>query len=316
MSTIAVTVSAIEPQGRANRSLRLEAVAGRLPAFEAGAHIDLHLPNGLVRQYSLANAPHQRDHYLLCVKREPGSRGGSEFIHSQLAVGCQLQVSPPRNAFPLRLAEHCLLVAAGIGITPLLSMAETLQAEGRSFSLHYYTRTPQDVAFADRLRERFAPASIHLHHSSQGRSPRQHLPAELLDRRPGSRLYLCGPQAFMAALRERAHHLGWPDEHVHSEAFAACAEERTGASFEVRLARSGRTLTVNADQSIAAALMASGVDVPLSCEMGICGACLTGLLEGQGDHRDHVLSEAEKAADRQIALCCSRSRSARLVLDI
>lgn len=316
MSTIAVRVSAIEEQGLGNRSLRLEALHGVLPPFEAGAHIDLHLPNGLVRQYSLAGSPRQRDHYLLCIKHEPLSRGGSAFIHQQLAEGCQLQISPPRNAFPLREAEHHLLVAAGIGITPLLSMAEELQAQGRPFSLHYYTRTPNDLAFAERWRRGFSPGSVQLHHSSEGRSPRRHLPVELLARREGSRLYLCGPQAFMSALHERASQLGWPESHIHSEAFAPGTDDRTGDAFDVTLARSGRTVTVAPEQSIATALQAAGVEVALSCEMGICGACLVGLLEGQADHRDQVLSDAERAANRQIALCCSRSRSPRLVLDL
>ncbi|WP_175650764.1 PDR/VanB family oxidoreductase [Pseudomonas sp. Marseille-P9899] len=316
MTTIAVRISAIDEQGAGNRSLRLEPVSGDLPPFEAGAHIDVHLPNGLTRQYSLAGSPRERGHYLLCIKHEPQSRGGSSFVHQQLAAGAELLISAPRNAFPLLEAEHYLLLAAGIGITPLLSMAEELQARGTPFSLHYYTRSPAELAFAKRLSDGFAEGSVQLHHSITGCSPRQHVPETMLARRPGSRLYLCGPAAFMAAQRERAALAGWPQSHVHTEAFAPATEGVVGDAFEVTLAKSGTTVAVGPEQSIAAALLAAGVEVPLSCEMGMCGACLTGLLEGEGDHRDQVLSDAERASNQQIALCCSRSHSARLVLDM
>lgn len=316
MTDIAVRISAIDTEGQGNRSLRLEALSGELPPFEAGAHIDVHLPNGLVRQYSLAGSPRERGHYLLCVRHEAQSRGGSAFIHQQLQEGTELRISAPRNAFALQEAGYYLLLAAGIGITPLLAMAEELQARGMPFELHCYTRDPDELAFAGRLGQGFATGKVHLHHSASGTSARQHVPASLLDRPPGSRLYLCGPQAFMATQRERAAGFGWPHSHVHSEAFAAEASGLMGGAFEVALARSGRTVAVGPQQSIAAALVAAGVEVPLSCEMGMCGACLTGLLEGEGDHRDQVLDEVERAANRQIALCCSRSHSARLVLDL
>jgi len=316
MSRLKVKVQQRSEQGTANVGIRLVAVDGALlPDFEAGAHVDIFLPGGLVRQYSIASSPAQPDHYQLCIKLEPASRGGSEFIHRQLREGDELEISAPRNLFALQEGQHHVLIAAGIGITPLLSMAEALHCRGRSFALHYYTRTAADVAFGERLRGHFAGAAVHFHHSSDGRSPREYLPAELAVPQPGTQLYLCGPSAFMSHLVERATAMGWAPEVIHREAFGATPLTE-GEAFEVQLNSTGAVYNVPASHSIAQVLMEAGVEVPLSCEQGICGACVTGVLEGQPLHLDSVLSDGEQAGNRLMTVCCSRSRSARLVLDL
>lgn len=318
MSRLKVKVQQRSEQGTANVGIRLVALDGALlPSFEAGAHVDIFLPGGLVRQYSIASSPTQPDHYQLCIKLEPCSRGGSSFIHSQLQEGDELEISTPRNLFALREGRRHVLIAAGIGITPLLSMAEALHSRGEAFALHYYTRHAADVAFGERLRGHLTGA-VHFHHSSEGRSPRDHLPEELAAPQAGTQLYLCGPSAFMSDLQQRATALGWAPEVIHKEAFSAgeLPALTEGEAFEVQLGSTGAVYNVAPAQSIAQALMEAGVEVPLSCEQGICGACVTGVLDGQPLHLDSVLSAAEQAGNRVMTLCCSRSRSARLVLDL
>lgn len=323
-ATYTVMVEAISRQGEGNLALQLVAVPPeRLLPFEAGAHIDVHLPGGLVRQYSLANAPGESDHYLICVRQAEPSRGGSRFLHHDVRVGDRLQVSAPRNCFELQAAERYLLMAAGIGITPLLSMAEQLERAGQPFELHYFVRAHEQAAFARRFARGFTHGVCCCHASSDGESPRQWLPEALKNPTSGARLYLCGPEGFMQYVGEQAKVSGWAPAQVHQEAFAprqaiplSPADEHD-AHVEVTLARSGLTVTVPPDHAMAAALQAAGVDVPLSCEMGICGACLTRVIEGEVAHCDSVQSDEEKAADVQyIALCCSRSRSARMVIDL
>ncbi|PPT17227.1 xanthine hydroxylase reductase [Xanthomonas arboricola] len=314
-----VRVAEVFDQGHRQRAIRLEPVGAELPAFEAGAHVDLHLPDGMIRQYSIASAPHVRDHYLLCVKLADASRGGSRHLCEQLSTGDRLRISTPRNLFPLHPGERHVLLAAGIGITPLLSMAEALEARGEPFVLHYYARRNADVAFGQRLQQGFAHGQVQVHLSDGGESPRVHVPEELGQARARDQLYLCGPAAFMDhfSLLARAH--GWTTEQLHREHFAAAEPgiaHAADSAFEVELAASGRVVQVPADCSIASALLDAGIEVPLSCEQGMCGACLTGVLAGTPDHRDSVLSDSEHAQNRQITLCCSRSRSPRLVLDL
>lgn len=318
MNRLTVTVAALAAEGAGNLAIRLEPLPGQaLPAFAAGAHIDVFLPGALTRQYSIASAPSRLDHYELCVKREPESRGGSRFIHQALAVGAQLHISSPRNLFALQPADHHVLVAAGIGITPLLSMASALKEQQQSFSLHYYTRTRTEAAYAERLETQFGAERVHLQHSDQGRSPRRHLPDDLLQPGPNAHLYLCGPEAFMRHMTERAQELGWPTTHIHQEAFAPmAAQTAVGDAFEVQVNSTGQVVQVPTELSIAQALMAAGVEVAVSCEQGFCGACLTRVVTGTPCHRDSVLSDGEKALNDQMALCCSRSRSGRLVLGI
>lgn len=317
MSRLTVKVAELTAQGSGNLGIRLVPLPGEaLPAFAAGAHIDVFLPGDMIRQYSIASAPSQRDHFELCVKKEPDSRGGSRFVHERLAVGDELSISAPRNLFAIEPADRYLLIAAGIGITPLMSMAAALKEQQHSFALHYYTRTRGEAAYAERLETQLATGQVQLHHSDQGRSPRQHVPDDLMRPNPGTQLYLCGPEAFMRHMTERALSLGWLPAQIHQEAFAPVAATPAGDAFEVQVNSTGQVVAVHAEQSIAQALMAAGVEVAVSCEQGFCGACLTPVLQGTPCHRDSVLSDGEKAMNDQMALCCSRSRSGRLVLGI
>lgn len=335
MATLRVTVDALIAQGKGNLAVRLVDVnAQPLPPFEAGAHIDVHLPNGVVRQYSIASAPTIRDYYLLCIRKEEASRGGSSYIHQQLRVGDVLTVSQPRNIFALVPAQHYVLMAGGIGITPLLAMAENLEMNGTSFELHYYVRHREQAAFVKRLSQGFDHGTVYVYSSYEGQSPRMFLPPVMGqpgvvdDPAAGSmaskRLYLCGSNGFMQHVSDTARSRGWDAAVIHKEAFApantvAASTENASedATFEVALTSRQQIFVVPHGKSIASVLMDAGVDVPLSCEMGICGACLTPVTEGQVDHRDSVQSDAEKTAVRQhIALCCSRSCSPRLTLDL
>lgn len=321
MNTLQVIVDGIFRQGSNNLAVSLVAANGEpLPAWQPGAHIDLHLANGLIRQYSLTGPAAGGDRYLICVARESASRGGSRYVHDSLRPGQTLTISAPRNVFALAEASQVVLLAAGIGITPLYAMAEQLEACGTPFVLHYYAKQRENVAFVRELSRSFRHGNCHIWYSSEGRSAREHLPPELAAPAPGSRLYLCGPAGFMQHIRERATAQGWQAENIHSEAFAPVAAPATATddeSFTVTLASSGESWPVPANKTIACVLLDNGVSVPLSCEMGMCGACLTPVLEGEADHRDTVQSDSEKSApQQQIALCCSRSHSRNLVIDL
>lgn len=314
MALLQVVVTDIAEQGEGNRALTLAPLLGELPPFEAGAHVDVHLPGGVVRQYSIASAPDERDrHYVLCVKLAPASRGGSRHIHEQLVAGQRLWISLPRNHFPLQADGPHLLLAAGIGITPLLSMAQALDARGEAFVLHHYVRERAQAAFAGRLAQGFAHGRVQVHADAEGESPLTHVPGELAQ--PRGHLYLCGPGGFMDHFAALAGRAGWPVQNIHSERFDPVELVRADdAPFEVELASSGEVVEVPAGQSIAQALGEAGIPVEVSCEQGMCGACVTGVLAGVPDHRDCVLGAAEHAANDRMTLCCSRSRSPRLVL--
>jgi vanillate O-demethylase ferredoxin subunit len=319
MPLLEVQVDAMSAQGAGNLALELvRADGGALPAFEAGAHVDVHLPNGLVRQYSIASAPAQTARYVLCVRRETASRGGSAFVHERLRVGDRLRISPPRNLFALRDGRHHVLVAGGIGITPLMAMAHDLRAAGCSFELHYYARSLGEIAFRRLLQAGLGQGAVHLHCADEGRDARQLLPDVLAHGDAAHHLYLCGPVAFMDHISAAAQARGWPADNIHSEAFApvvVTAEAAAGeVGFEVQLASSGQVFAIAPGRTIAAVLAEAGVPISLSCEMGMCGACLTDVVEGIPDHRDTVQSEQEKTSNRQMTLCCSRSHSPRLTL--
>lgn len=321
MTTLTVIVDAMARQGKNNLALRLVSENNLpLPEWQAGAHIDLHLANGIIRQYSLTGSPNRRDRYLLCVAKESASRGGSRYIHETLRPGQKLTISTPRNVFPLIQARNAILVAAGIGITPLYAMAEQLEHAKTPFVLHYYTKDQESAAFVSQLTRKFEHGDCKIWHSLDGHSPRKHIPAELHAVHEDQHLYLCGPDGFMAHLRETALAAGWQLENIHTEAFvpeAVAVQKGENDEFIVTLASSGKSWSIPADKTIAQELMNNGVSVPLSCEMGICGACLTRVIEGTVDHRDTVQSDAEKSAEEQyIALCCSRSLSRNLLIEL
>lgn len=292
---------------------------GVLPAFSAGAHIDVELPCGLIRQYSLCNDPTQSDRYELGILLEPDGRGGSRSAHQQLTVGDRLWISAPRNHFPLDdKAGHSLLLAGGIGITPLLSMAASLYRAGRSFELHYCGRSRRHTAFLERLAD--SPYADRVFTHFDDGVPSQRFDAEAVCRAvpDTTHLYVCGPGGFMDHVLSTARALGWSERRLHQEHFAAPARESDpdAGDFEVEIASTGQRVRVTADQSVAEALLAAGIEVSLSCEQGICGSCAMQVIAGEPDHRDQFFSEDEHAAGRSFTPCCSRSHSPRLVLEL
>jgi vanillate O-demethylase ferredoxin subunit len=288
-----------------------------LPAFDAGAHIDVKLADGLVRQYSLCNVPGETHRYRIGVLRDPASRGGSIAIHA-LQPGTPVEISAPRNLFPLDPdATHTVLIAGGIGVTPILAMAEQLAAGGASFELHYSTRSPERTAFADRLAEPHLQPHARLYHDVDPVERRINLDRVVARPAPGKHLYVCGPAGFIDVVLERAKAAGWPDDRLHREYFAAPAQPASACgTFQVRLHRSGQTIDVAAGQSIVAALAAQGVEIQTACEQGVCGTCLTRVVDGEPEHRDTYLTDEERAANDQLLPCCSRSRTPVIVLDL
>lgn len=309
-------------QGQAVAVFELEHAQGEpLPAFSAGAHIDLHLPGGLVRPYSLCSDPADTRRYRLGVLKDPASRGGSVAVHAHLlAEGTRLAISAPRNHFPLEEgAPHSVLVGGGIGITPMLAMAWRLHALGASFELHYCARSRSQAAFLAELTSAPWAARVQLHFDDEGEAAK--LPARvLLQAAPqGSHVYVCGPNGFMDWVLAEAEAAGLPSAQRHREYFSApvvAATEGGERSFEVELRRSGKTTQVRPDQTLLDALKSLGIQVPVSCEKGVCGTCACNVLEGEPDHRDAYLTDEEREANDQILACCSRSRSPRLVLDL
>jgi len=300
-------------------SFELAAEDGRpLPAFGAGAHIDVQLPGGLTRQYSLCNDPQETHRYLIAVLRDPASRGGSAAMFDAVAVGQLLQISPPKNHFALaHAAQRSLLLAGGIGITPLLCMAERLAQAGADFELHYCTRSHKRTAFAGRIAAAPFGDRVRFHLDDGAAEQKLDLAALLGVPRDGEQVYVCGPKGFMDVVLGTARAAGWPEAQLHFEFFGAAAAPISGdAAFEVQLASSGRVVSVAADQTVVQALADVGIEVMTSCGQGVCGTCLTRVLAGEPEHRDLYLTPEEQAANDQFLPCCSRSRSARLVLDI
>jgi vanillate O-demethylase ferredoxin subunit len=289
-----------------------------LPAFTAGAHIDVHLPGGLVRQYSLCNSPADRGRYQVAVLREPASRGGSVAMHEAVNQGDVITIGAPRNSFPLaEAAASHLLLAGGIGVTPMLAMAEALRLRDQPFRLHYAARSAARMAFRESLSA--GPLAPHtaLHLDDGPPAQRLDLGRLLADPPPGEHLYVCGPQGFIEAVLGGARAAGWRQEQLHCEYFGAAPQDATGdRAFELRLARSGRVVQVPAGISAAQALNAAGVFVATSCEQGICGTCLTPVLAGVCEHRDQYLEPDEQAAHDQFLPCCSRAQGDHLVIDL
>ena len=290
---------------------------GALPPFTPGAHLEITLPNGLVRHYSLANDCRERDRYLIGVGRAPESRGGSDYIHRQLCCGVTLAVGGPNNNFPLDTdARSHLFVAAGIGITPIMAMVRWCVANGRAWRLHYAARSRARAAFYEDLRD-LAPEHVTFHFDDE--AERLLDVAPILSRVPdGARVYCCGPAPLMKAVGEAAAAL--PQGTVRFEYFTA-AEDAAPApegerAFTIVLRRSGVTLTVPADKSILEVLEGQGRAHPFSCREGLCRTCEAAVCEGEPDHRDYVLSDEERQRGKTMTICVSRARSDRLVLDL
>jgi len=289
-----------------------------LPSFSAGAHIDIEAAPGLVRQYSLLNDPAERTRYRIGILRDRASRGGSQAMH-RLAVGDIVYAAGPRNHFELHAgSHHTWLLAGGIGVTPLLCMAQQLQKENREFTLDYCVRSAAQAAYAGDLREAAFADSVHVHLDDGEEQQRLHIDERLALMAPGTHIYICGPAGFMAWCIEAAGRAGVPDSQLHVEYFKAAdqADTATEIEFEIKLASSGATLKVPRLASILSVLRDHGIAVPASCEAGVCGTCLTSVLAGTPDHRDVYLSKEERAAGDVILPCCSRALSPLLVLDI
>jgi ferredoxin-NADP reductase len=285
-----------------------------LPAYKPGAHIDLHLPNGLIRQFSLAAPNTDPNSYVVGVKRDENSRGGSRYIIDEMRVGDEIKISAPRNNFPLvENAAHVVLVAGGIGITPIWCMAQQLTALGRSWKLYYACRSRADMAFLEAL-EKLDPNFRHLHFDEEAEGKVLDLAAVFAQAPADAHFYCCGPnpmlKAFEAAAADR------PRDHVHVEYFTAKAEASTTGGFWVELARSGEEYFIPEGKKILEVLFDAGIDVDYSCELGICGACETRVISGIPDHRDAVLSAEEQDANDKVMICCCGSKTERLVLDM
>lgn len=315
MDTLQVQLRAIRYEAPSINTYEFQAPDGSpLPGFTAGAHIELHLPNGLIRSYSLCNAPTDTHRYVIGVNRDPASRGGSSWVHEMLRVGTVLTIGMPINNFPLSEgATHTVFVAGGIGITPIMSMIARLEALERSWELHYCTRTREATAFINPLRE--YGSRVQWHHDGEPGGQRLEFTHVLLQHDDRTHFYCCGPAAMLNAFEAGAANCGGGPR-FHVEYFAASDAPATSGGFSVQLARSGRLIRVNAGKTILDALIDAGIDVSYSCSQGVCGTCETRVLEGVPDHRDMVLTKGEQEANRSMMICCSGSRSECLVLDL
>lgn len=306
----------------------VHATGGELPPFTAGSHLDLHFRDGRVRQYSLCNDPKERHRYVIGVLRDPNGRGGSLAIFERVHAGRILTISEPRNLFPLaESAKQHLLLAGGIGVTPMMSMVAKLQASGADFTMHYCTRSRERTAFYDRLTNLAKQGRVTYHHD--GGDPRNglNIQALLANHKEGTHLYYCGPTAFMGAVKVASAH--WPKGTVHFEYFTPPVKQAvTGVEssrksggpedidvgFQVRINSTGAVYNVPNDRSIIDVLRENGIEIPSSCEAGLCGTCRTRYLKGEPEHHDVVLDDEEKK--EYVMVCCARSKSSLLVLDL
>ncbi|MES2261799.1 MAG: PDR/VanB family oxidoreductase [Pseudomonadota bacterium] len=299
-------------------SFELASADGRpLPPFSAGSHIDVLVSDTITRQYSLCNDPAETDRYVIGVLRDPGSRGGSLAMHDAVKAGDIIEISAPKNHFPLLHAERILLFAGGIGVTPILCMAERLSAIKANFSMHYCTRSPERTAFLERIKASDFSSRVTFHHDAGPAEQRLDLPALIATPEPGTHLYVCGPAGFISHVVDTAKSLGWDSSQIHFEYFGAAPQDTShDTGFEVKLASSGRVYAIPADRTVFQVLDEHGVDIPVSCEQGVCGTCITRVLSGTPDHRDAYFTDEERAANDQFTPCCSRSLSKLLVLDL
>lgn len=315
---LTVRVNSIKPEAPGISAIELVPVAGgSLPPFTAGAHVDLHLANGMVRSYSLVNPQDESHRYVVAVANDPASRGGSRFIHDTLRAGDTLQIGAPRNNFALaEQAPHTLLISGGIGITPLLCMIERLESLGRSWELYLCARSRGHAAFLERIDAlaAAAPARVHLNFDDESGGKFLDIAAVVSAQSPGAHLYCCGPLPMLEAFEKAT--AARPPQEVHVEYFTAKEGAASTGGFTVVLAKSGKTLEIQPGQTILDAVLDAKISVSFSCTEGVCGCCETAVIEGTPDHRDLVLSKEEHAANKTMMICCSGSKSAKLVLDL
>jgi len=298
---------------------------GELPPFEAGAHIDVHLPDDVVRQYSISSDPAQRHHYVIGVLRDEQGRGGSKAVHAGLHVQDIVRTSLPRNNFRIRAdARKVLLIAGGIGVTPLKSMAHELERAGIAYELHYCAKDARHAAFGDELRAMALAGRVHYHFDGGVPGRGLDLAALLAAPADGTHVYYCGPAGFMKACAEATS--SWADGSVHFEHFKPPVEAKSGeradaasagsrvGSFVVKIHSTGMLLDVEPGQSIVDALQCAGVPIETSCCSGLCGTCKVRYLSGTVDHQDYILSDSEHAD--YLTACVSRATSPVLELDL
>jgi len=285
-----------------------------LPAFEAGSHVDVEIQSGLIRQYSLCGNPDNTSCYQLGVLKDANSRGGSIAIHEQFQLGRKFRIGRPRNNFPLNeTSSHTILFAGGVGITPVLCMARVLHNSGQSWEMHYCARSADRLAFRNEL-SRFGE-NVKTYTDTSPPAERLNTKSVLENAVANTHIYVCGPNGFMDYVVGEAEALAWPASNIHLERFGA-EIDTDGAAFSVVAKRSDIEIEVKPGETIANKLRESGIDVQVSCQSGVCGTCLTRVVEGKPDHRDLVQTDAEKATNEQVTVCCSRSKTKKLVLDI
>jgi ferredoxin-NADP reductase len=295
---------------------RIRLVGDNLPPFTAGAHLDVYLPElDLWRQYSLCSDPAETGFYEIGVLKDPASRGGSVELHRVAQPGATLKVEGPRNHFPLdETARTTVLLGGGIGVTPMIAMARRLHALGKSFTMHYCTRSQTVTAFHDDLKAAPFTDRVIFHHDDGAAEQKLDLARDLPAPDKDTHLYVCGPQGFMDWVISVAEAAGHASNNVHREYFSADVD-LTGDSFEVEARASGITIMIGPDDTIAKKLAEHGIKVEVKCEEGVCGTCVSDVLEGEIDHRDQFLTAEERADGDQICVCCSRGRG-KLVLDL
>jgi ferredoxin-NADP reductase len=311
-TTLQVRLRALIWEGPGVLSLELAAPDnGPLPPFEPGSHVDLTLPNGTLRQYSLCGDPNDTSHYRLGIRAVSGGLSSS-FVHGKLRPGELLTVSVPRNNFSLVDAPRYIFVAGGIGVTPLIPMMREASAKQRSWTLLYCNRRSEEAPFLAEISKLGGEISLHASEAGTRLDVAQRLGTVERD----TVIYCCGPERLMTAVEEATS--AWPEGSVHFEWFTPRSRpaDETSGGFEVVCQQSGLTLTVPPDKSIMTVLSEAGIEVPRSCEQGICGTCETRIVSGEADHRDSILSSSERAANQSMMICVSRARGARLVLDI
>ena len=318
-SLIEARLVKIEDVARDTKTYTFQRVdGGKLPAYKPGAHIDLHLPNGLMRQFSLVVPVSDPDSYTVGVKRDENSRGGSRYMIEQMKVGDQIKISAPRNNFPLvENAEHVVLFAGGIGVTPIWCMAQELEAQGRSWKIHYACRSQADMAFMNNLKK-LDPNKVHLHFDDEADGKVMDLAAAIAEAPANAHFYCCGPNPMLKAFETAA--ASRPRANVHIEYFTpkddAAATGADIGGFWVELARSGEEYFIPPGKKVLEVLFDAGVDVDYSCELGICGACETRVISGTPIHHDSVMSEEEQASNEKVMICCCGCATERLVLDM
>jgi vanillate O-demethylase ferredoxin subunit len=315
--TVRVAKTTIEADGV--RAFELTDPAGRkLPPFAAGAHIAVHLGDGLVRQYSLCNDPRERHRYLIAVLHVECSRGGSAAMHERVREGVLLEIGPPSNHFALdEFAPRSLLLAGGIGITPILAMAERLAQRDADFEVHYCARSRSRAAFLPRLAQAPFTGRVRYHFSDSHAGSRFDIERLLDSQALGTHLYVCGPGGFIDAVLRAARRRGWPERQLHCERFASNAQRPVAArAFDVKLASTGRVYRIPEHKTVTESLAEHGVRIPTSCEQGVCGTCTTRVIAGEVEHLDSVLTDAQREQHGHFTPCCSRAKGELLVLDI